>query len=116
MQPGQFLVRGDEKRLIVEVLTNIIAIQTDIADIITWIEKDRLANYGWSLLEEPWVPKDNDMVHFVNMWGSRGVLRWGSIDEEERKFVLEIGNYGRTPEDSELYKQKLIERMGRKGN
>lgn len=83
MQPGQFLVNKDgKKRKIVEILDNIIAIERDYSGIIEWLPKYKIDIWGWSLLEEPWVPKTMDeYFYFDSSNGKITQSRW----ENERK-------------------------------
>jgi hypothetical protein len=114
MQPGQFLVNKDgEKQKIVEVLDNIIAIERDHSGIIKWMPKYKIDIWGWSLLEEPWVPKKGSSYYWLD--SGNGLIKesiWiNDVFDEER---LKLSNVHRTEADAELYKQKLIETMGRK--
>ncbi len=121
MQPGQILVNEDGRKCKVlgvcgEVIFRSSTNNFDVADssIFTWVE---LIKYGWSLLEEPWVPsKENDVIFIVYSTGNIDDRRWGAILPDEKKFIIKTGNHARTQEDAELYRQKLIERMGRKEN
>ncbi len=116
MQPGQFLINKDGRKCKILGVSGeaIFTSQTEIFDeadssICTLTE---LKKFGWSLLEEPWVPKIGEMYWAVLNDG--GITKRTNYDNESDRFNLKIGNYGRTPTDAELYKQKLIERMGRK--
>lgn len=117
MQPGQILVNKDgEKRKILGVCGEVIFVsQTDdfnySQNLYTRYE---LEKNGWSLLEEPWVPKNGEDYWKVDSDGD--VYYRKNHDSESDHFHFKIGNYGRTKADAELYKQKLIERMGRKEN
>lgn len=119
MQPGQFLVNKDGRKCKVlgvcgEAIFTSKTENFDESDssICTLAE---LKKFGWSLLEEPWVPKDSDRIFVVNALGGIPVaFTWDEFSEEAQDFLLKTGNYGRTYQDAELYKQKLIERMGKK--
>jgi len=128
MQPGQFLVNKDgEKREILEVFKNTVIYERNVEIInffpdrkkeftsIIKIEIEtikKLKEEGWSLLEEPWVPEEDDNYFYVTAEGGieEGVWDGG----EEDRFRWKIGNIHRTKADAEKYKQKLIETMGRK--
>lgn len=115
MQPGQFLVnKNGEKRKILGVCGEAIIISRsdDFEFAMYPATKKELQNTGWSLLEEPWVPSIGEFYWAVLSDG--GITKRTNYDNESDRFNLKIGNYGRTPTDAELYKQKLIERMGRK--
>ena len=114
MQPGQFLVNkyGTREKLI-DTTDKAAAFEKDSGELV-WYSKSKLLENGWSLLEEPWVPKIGEMYWAVLNDG--GITKRTNYDNESDRFNLKIGNYGRTPTDAELYKQKLIERMGRKEN
>lgn len=115
MQPGQFLVNKDGmKRKIFSVREGIIiaskinnfevcgAFDTEVG----W-KKD-----GWSLLEEPWVPKKGEKYFFVMSYGDIDSIVWRDTNED--KFRLSVGNVHRTTSDAKEYRQKLIEVMGLK--
>ena len=129
MQPGQFLVKGDEKIKLLEVFKNTVVFEQD-HEIISFfpdgkkefntiikteIESIEKLNYnGWSPLEEPWNPGEDDAYWYVNFDGEirRTEYRnWLVPSDEGHNFRLKIGNVHRTYEDAEAYKQKLIERM-----
>lgn len=115
MQPGQILVNKDGmKRKIFSVREGIIiaskinnfevcgAFDTEVG----W-KKD-----GWSLLEEPWVPSLGERYYYLDSYGEI------ETEEKENNACFQhrtlVGNVHHTKTDAELYKQKLIERMGRK--
>jgi len=116
MQPGQFLVnRNNEKLKILDFSKNgnIVFFKNDYG-VSLWRALDELKEDGWSLLEEPWMPKSGDYVWVVEANGHRVGQQWDSFDEKEKEFLIKTGNHFRTSDDAELYKQKLIEVMGRK--
>jgi hypothetical protein len=117
MQPGQILVNANgEKRKILFVSGDLIIPSKignfDMAS--SNFTKKELEKFGWSLLEEPWVPKKGEDYWKVDSDGD--VYYRKNHDSESDHFHFKIGNCGRTKADAELYKQKLIERMGRKEN
>lgn len=117
VQPGQFLVNKDgEKRKILGICGEVIFVSE--ADYFTGLygqyTEEEIRKNNWSLLEEPWVPKGNEMVYIVESTGKISYTPWSAWDEESRNFFLATGNYFRSLSDAELYRQKLIERMGRK--
>lgn len=120
MQPGQILVNanGEERKILFASEDLIIPSKIGNFDMASGnFTKKELREFGWFLLEEPWVPKDSDRVFIVNALGGIPVaFTWEEYSEEAQNFLLKTGNYGRTYQAAELYKQKLIERMGRKEN
>jgi hypothetical protein len=113
MQPGQFLVSKDgEKRKIFEVLNNLIAIENPYnLPGFVWMKKNEALTDGWSLLEEPWVPSLGERYYYLDSYGEI------ETEEKENNACFQhrtlVGNVHHTKTDAELYKQKLIERMGR---
>lgn len=119
MQPGQFLVNKDGmKRKIFSVREGIIiaskinnfevcgAFDTEVG----W------KNDGWSLLEEPWKPTLSEPYWYVSEDGDFGMAGWGGGGMGEHDFRYSIGNVHQNLIGAKLYRQKLIERMGRKEN
>ena len=116
MQQGQILVNKDgEKRKILFVSGDLV-VPTEIENFEKAspfnFTKTELLKLGWSLLEEPWKPKIGEVYWVV--FDDGGIGKKINYDNESDRFSLMIGNYARTPEDAEVYRQKLIERMGRK--
>jgi len=119
MQPGQFLVNKDGEKMKILFVNGDLIIPSKANDFnksACPFTKDELEKLGWTLLEEPWVPEENSIIWVVNTWGDIHNQRWGGLSDEEKEHVLKTGNYARTAADAELYKQKLIERMGSKEN
>lgn len=115
MQPGQILVNEDGRKCKVlgvcgEVIFRSSTNNFDVADssIFTWVE---LIKYGWSLLEEPWVPSLGERYYYLDSYGDT------QTEERENNACFQhrtlVGNVHRTEADVEFYKQKLIERMGK---
>lgn len=117
MQPGQILVNKDgEKRKILGVCGEVIFVsQTDdfnySQNLYTRYE---LEKNGWSLLEEPWVPGDEESFFTVLSDGDIKEIKWQICTKNY--YRLRTNNIHRTHKNAELYRQKLIERMGRKEN
>ena len=117
MQPGQFLINKDgEKRKILGVCGEVIFVsQTDdfnySQNLYTRYE---LEKNGWSLLEEPWVPGDEESFFTVLSDGDIKEIKWQICTKNY--YRLRTNNIHRTHKNAELYKQKLIETMGRKEN
>lgn len=118
MQPGQFLINTNrEKRKILGVCGEVVFLSKanflDEADGCGFTEKE-LKIRGWSLLEEPWAPTqgcsyyqvltNGNIIHYVNEY---------DVKRDEKSFATVTGNIHRTREDAVLYRQKLIETMGR---
>lgn len=116
MQPGQFLVNKDGEKRQIYFVNEFIVIFEAFAGKTQILRKSMLETEGWSLLEEPWVPKGNEMVYIVESTGRISYTPWSAWNEESRSFFLATDNYFYSFSDAELYKQKLIERMGRKEN
>ena len=120
MQPGQFLVNlkfNTRMKILGRAQEIIFTSSTqDFTELVVrfWTEQE-LEKEGWSLLEEPWVPKEKEPVWMITDGGGFHQLYWEKGDPLD-EFRLSVGNIHRTREDAELYKQKLIERMGRKEN
>lgn len=117
MQPGQFLINKDgEKRQILGVNGKaIITSKNNRFDFAMCpVTKKELENDGWSLLEEPWKPTLSELYWYVSEDGKFGITNWGIDGMEEHDFRYSIGNVHQTLSEAKLYKQKLIERMGRK--
>lgn len=118
MQPGQFLVNSlSQKNKILGICDEVICISyaSDYESILGWYTKKELKQLGYSFFEEPWVPKDSDRIFVVNALGGIPVPHtWNEYSEEAQEFLIKTGNYARTEAEAKLYKQKLIERMGRK--
>lgn len=113
MQPGQFLVNKDgEKRKILGVCGEVIFVSMKDEFDVYWsgITKEVLKIQGWSLLEEPWVPLIGEKYWKVDSDG--GIYQKENFGSSSDEFHIKTGNYARTEADAELYKQKLIERMG----
>jgi len=118
LQPGQFLInKNGEKRKILGVCGEVIFLsereEFGLVDDVIWTEKE-LKNYGWSLIEEPWVPSLSEPYWFLDSDGGHSCSNWGIDGMEQHNFRLSIGNVYKVENDLELYKQKLIERMGSK--
>lgn len=116
MQPEQFLVNKDgEKRKILEVLNNLIAIENPYnLPGFVWMKKNEALTDGWSLLEEPWVLKKGMAYYSVTSDGAIYPYSWD--DDSGDTFKRLTGNVHRTTAEAKLYRQKLIERMGKKEN
>lgn len=119
MQPGQFLVEKDgNKCKILGVCGEVIFLsQPNAFEFIDQrlFTKNLIKEFGFSLLEEPWKPGEDDAYWYVNMNGEVNRTEyhnWLAINSEKHEFRLKIGNAHRTREGAEAYKQKLIERMG----
>lgn len=120
MQPGQFLINKDGgKRKILGVCGEaIIVSRSNDFEFATYPATEKeLQNMGWSLLEEPWVPNYGCEYIYLSDLGTRKsqIFDGNTVD----LFRLSVGNAfaphkPRVEEKIELYKQKLIERMGRK--
>lgn len=121
MQPGQFLVnnKNGDKRMVLEVLKNLVAVgwligSEDEKNFHSWHSKKELEKNGWSLLEEPWKPTLSEPYWYVSEDGNFGITNWGKDGMGEHDFRYSIGNVHQNLSEAKLYKQKLIERMGRK--
>ena len=121
MQQGQILVNEDgEKRKILGVCGEVYFLShiNDLSNVADYcFTKKMIEELGWSPLEEPWNPGEDDAYWYVNFDGEirRTEYRnWLVPSDEGHNFRLKIGNVHRTYEDAEAYKQKLIERMGSK--
>jgi len=113
MQPGQFLVNKDgQKRKIFGVCGEIVFLNEINSSYIGYQTKESLKLTGWSLLEEPWVPTGGSNYFYIAADGQRWHKEFG--DDQVDRFNLLIGNYARTVDEANLYRQKLIETMGRK--
>lgn len=117
MQPGQILVNKDgEKRKILGVCGEVIFVsQTDDFNYSQNLyARYELEKNGWSLLKEPWVPSLGERYYYLDSYGDT------QTEERENNACFQhrtlVGNVHPTEADAELYKQKLIERMGRKEN
>lgn len=111
MQPGQFLVKGNDKRKIYFVNEFIIGFEGGYLEAeIRWMKIEHLRKEGWTLLEEPWRPSMGESYYTVRDFGKISPSMWSSSESD--KFRLSIKNVFPTYEDAEAYKQKLIERMG----
>ncbi len=115
MQPGQILVNANgEKRKILFVSGDLIIPSKigsfDMAS--NNFTKKELEKFGWSLLEEPWVPSLGERYYYLDSYGNT------QTEERENNACFQhrtlVGNVHPTEADAELYKQKLIETMGRK--
>lgn len=114
MQPGQFLGNKDgEKIKVIDVSKNDEVVFVSKYEPFKYVNdfrsKSSLVEEGWSLLEEPWVPKGNEMVYIVESTGKISYTPWSAWDEESRNFFLATDNYFRSLSDAELYRQKLKE-------
>ena len=118
MQPGQFLIHeGGSKAKILGICGEVIFLSLedkfDKASSEIYTEED-LKECGWSLLEEPWVPSLGERYYYLDSYGDT------QTEERENNACFQhrtlVGNVHPTEADAELYKQKLIERMGRKEN
>jgi hypothetical protein len=119
MQPGQFLVNSlSQKNKILGICDEVICISyaSDYESILGWYTKKELKQLGYSLLEEPWVPRRGDLYYVVIHIGKEkeSIKQNYWYEDKTDEFRLSMGNVHRTREDAELYKQKLIERMGKK--
>lgn len=125
MLPRQFLVnKNGEKMKIVDLSQNgaIVALEKDLVGFdgdkkiynIEWLTWDQLGARGWSLLEEPWRPMLAEPYWYVDEDGNFGKTNWGKVGTEEHDFRYSIGNVHQNLSEAKLYKQKLIERMGKK--
>ena len=117
MQPGQILVNKDgEKRKILGVCGEIyfVSQKSNYQYCYGYNTEKELENDGWSLLEEPWKPTLSEPYWYVNEDGNFGTTNWGIDGMEEHDFRYSIGNVHQNLSEAKLYKQKLIERMGRK--
>lgn len=119
MQPGQFLVNSlSQKNKILGICDEVICISyaSDYESILGWYTKKELKQLGYSPLEEPWKPTLSEPYWYVNEDGNFGKTNWGIDGMEEHDFRYSIGNVHQNLSGAKLYKQKLIERMGRKEN
>lgn len=117
MQPGQFLVNSlSQKNKILGICDEVICISyaSDYESILGWYTKKELKQLGYSPLEEPWVLKKGMVYYSVTSDGAIYPYFWN--DDSGDLFKRLTGNVHRTTAEAELYKQKLIERMGRKEN
>jgi len=114
MQPGQFLVNkyGTREKLI-DIIDKAAAFEKDSGELV-WYSKSKLLENGWSLLEEPWVPGDEESFFTVLSDGDIKEIKWQICTKNY--YRLMTNNIHRTHKNAELYRQKLIERMGRKEN
>lgn len=117
MQPGQFLVnKNGEKRKIFFANGFIVAFENGQhnlnEELICILTIQQLKFYGWSLLEEPWVPKDGEHYFYLDSCGDERVETWegGEVDQ----YRLSVGNCCKSSEDLKKYKQNLIKVMGKK--
>lgn len=114
MQPGQILVNkyGTREKLI-DTTDKAAAFEKDSGELV-WYSKSKLLENGWSLLKEPWVPSLGERYYYLDSYGEI------ETEEKENNACFQhrtlVGNIHHTKADAELYKQKLIERMGRKEN
>lgn len=120
MQPGQFLIHeGGSKAKILGICGEVIFLSLedkfDKASSEIYTEED-LKECGWSLLEEPWIPDYNEDYWYVSSDGNILFQRRAIEDGSATEFRISVGNAHKTSKAAELYKQKLIERMGRKEN
>lgn len=118
MQPGQFLVNKDGRKCKVlgvcgEVIFKSNTDNFDVADSSAYTLAE-LKKFGWSPLEEPWKPTLSEFYWYVNEDGNFGTTNWGIDGMEEHDFRYSIGNVHQNLSGAKLYRQKLIERMGRK--
>ena len=107
MQPGQFLIHeGGSKAKILGICGEVIFLSLedkfDKASSEIYTEED-LKECGWSLLEEPWKPTNEDKIFMVTMWGKYQNEIWGDLTEGEKQHLLTTNNYARTEADAELY-------------
>jgi hypothetical protein len=119
MQPGQILVNanGEERKILFVSGDLIIPSKIGNFDMASSnYTKKELEKFGWSLLEEPWVPRRGDLYYVVIHIGKEkeSIKQNYWYEDKTDEFRLSMGNVHRTREDAELYKQKLIERMGKK--
>lgn len=116
MQPGQILVNkyGTREKLI-DTTDKAAAFEKDSGELV-WYSKSKLLENGWSLLEEPWVPMLAEPYWYVDEDGNFGKTNWGIDGMGEHDFRYSIGNVHQNLSGAKLYRQKLIERMGRKEN
>ena len=121
MQPGQFLVnnKNGDKRMVLEVLKNLVAVgwltgSEDEKNFHSWHSKKELEKNGWSLLEEPWVPGYSEDYWYVSSDGNILFQRRAIEDGSATDFRISAGNAHKTSKAAELYRQNLIERMGKK--
>lgn len=117
MQPGQFLFnKNGEKRKIIHVSGPIIfySQKGNYESLEGFDTLNGVDLHGWSPLEEPWVPKEGEEYFFLADNGETG----RGINKKIRYDVFRsiIGNVFRTSKEVEGYRQKLIEKMGRKEN
>ncbi len=128
MQPGQFLVNKDgEKRKILEVFKNTVIYERNVEIVNFFPDREKefttiikievetikkLIEDGWSLLEEPWVPKEDEHYFYLGSCGDERVEVWDNSDVDH--YRLSVGNCCRSSEELKLYKRKLIETIGRK--
>ena len=79
MQPGQFLVRHgieEEKIEIIAVCGKAIGTTSIDRKTIVWQTEEVIKSQGWSLLEEPWVPGEENYVYkqkLIERMGQRGI-------------------------------------------
>ena len=114
MQPGQFLINKDGgKRKILGVCGEaIIVSRSNDFEFATYpATKKELQDMGWSLLKKPWEPTKKSNYFYIVADGQKWYKKFDGDKVDE--FNLLIGNCARTEADAELYKQKLIERMGK---
>lgn len=122
MQPGQFLINKDgEKRKILGVCGELYGLsyvggegEYNYSSFGHWCSKKDLEERGWSLFEEPWVPGYSEDYWYVSSDGNILFQRRAIEDGSATDFRISAGNAHKTSKAAELYRQKLIERMGRK--
>ena len=117
MQPGQILVNanGEERKILFASEDLIIPSKIGNFDMASGnFTKKELREFGWFLLEEPWVPSLGERYYYLDSYGEI------ETEEKENNACFQhrtlVGNVHHTKTDAELYRQKLIERMGRKEN
>ena len=117
MQPGQILVNanGEERKILFVSGDLIIPSKVGNFDMASSsFTKKELEKFGWSLLEEPWVPGDEESFFTVLSDGDIKEIKWQICTKNY--YRLRTNNIHRTHKNAELYRQKLIETMGGKKN
>lgn len=78
-----------------------------------WWTYKVLKDYGWQIEKKEWVPKLNEKYWNVSANGEIGQLTFFNDDFD--KFRLLAGNCFSTKDAAEVYRNKLVEVMGKEG-
>lgn len=118
MQQGQTLVNknGDERKILgVCGEVYFLSYVNDFSKVTVYgFTAKMIEESGWFPLEEPWRPTLSEPYWFVDVDGGFMQTYWGIDDMNEHDYRYSIGNVHQNPRKAELYRQKLIERMGSK--